>query len=67
VRPQPSDNAVKYDAEVTIKFYFMLEADDDVQAEELATYEWQDNLYHGEIQNVVVDMVEEDDEEEEEE
>ena len=67
MRPQPSDNAVKYDAEVTIKFYFMLEADDDVQAEELATYEWQDNLYHGEIQNVVVDMVEEDDEEEEEE
>jgi hypothetical protein len=37
-----------------------------MQASDLATYEWQDNLYHGEIQNVVVDMVEEEDEEGEE-
>jgi len=63
VRPQPSDDAVQYEAEVTVKFYFTLEADDDIQASDLATYEWQDNLYHGEIQNVVVDMVEQDDEE----
>ena len=67
MRPQPSDDAVQYEAEVTVKFYFTLEADDDMQASDLATYEWQDNLYHSEIQNVVVDMVEEDDEEEEEE
>ena len=63
MRPQPSDDAVQYEAEVTVKFYFTLEADDDIQASDLATYEWQDNLYHGEIQNVVVDMVEQDDEE----
>jgi hypothetical protein len=63
VRPQPSDDAVQYEAEVTVKFYFTLEADDDMQASDLATYEWQDNLYRGEIQNVVVDMVESDDEE----
>ena len=63
MRPQPSDDAVQYEAEVTVKFYFTLEADDDMQASDLATYEWQDNLYRGEIQNVVVDMVESDDEE----
>jgi len=62
VRPQPSDNAVQYEAEVTVKFYFTLEADDDMQAEELATYEWQDNLYHGEIQKIVVDAIEEEEE-----
>ena len=66
MRPQPSDDAVQYEAEVTVKFYFTLEADDDMQASDLATYEWQDNLYRGEIQNVVVDMVESDDMEEEE-
>lgn len=62
MRPQPSDDAVQYEAEVTVKFYFTLEADDDVQASELATYEWQDNLYRGEIQKVVVDMIEEEEE-----
>jgi hypothetical protein len=67
VRPQPSDEAVQYEAEVTVKFYFTLEADDDMQASDLATYEWQDNLYHGEIQDVVVDMIESDEEEGEEE
>lgn len=67
MRPQPSDEAVQYEAEVTVKFYFTLEADDDMQASDLATYEWQDNLYHGEIQDVVVDMIESDEEEGEEE
>lgn len=62
MRPQPSDDAVQYEAEVTVKFYFTLEADDDMQASELATYEWQDNLFHGEIRKVVVDMVEEEEE-----
>lgn len=61
-KPVPSDDAVQYEAEVTVKFFFTIEADDDIQAEDIATYEWEDNLYHAEIQNVRVDMIEEDDE-----
>jgi hypothetical protein len=62
-RPIPSDNAVTYDAAVTITFYFTLEADDDMQAEELASYEWQDNLYRGEIGEIYVEMIEDDSDE----
>jgi len=63
-RPIPSDEAVTYDASVTITFYFQLEADDDIMAEDLASYEWQDNLYHGEIDKIRVEMAEEDDSDE---
>ena len=59
-RPEPSDEAVQYTAEVTVKFYFEIEADDDIQAEDIASYDWQEYLYRGEIQNIRVDMVEED-------
>lgn len=62
-RPMASDDAVLYEAEVTVKFHFIVEADDDIQAEDIATYDWQDNLYHAEIQKVRVDIIEEDDEE----
>lgn len=63
-KPVPSDDAVQYEAEVTVKFFFTLEADDDIQAEDLATYEWEDNLYHAEIQHVRVEMIEEDEDDE---
>jgi len=62
-RPIPSDKAVTYDAAVTMTFYFTLEADDDMQAHELASYEWQDNLYRGEINDIYVEMIEDDSDE----
>jgi hypothetical protein len=63
MRPQPSDDAVMYNVEVTMKFYFEVEADDDMQAEEIATYAWQDNIYRGEVHKVKVEMKEEDEDE----
>jgi len=64
-RPIPSDEAVQYNAAVTMTFYFTLLADDDVQAYELAGYEWQDNIYRGELNDIHVEMIEEDDDSEE--
>ena len=63
MRPQPSDDAVTYDVEVTVKFMFELQADDDIQAEELAAYEWEENLYRGSIEKIRVEMMEEEEEE----
>lgn len=60
-KPQPSDDAVMYEVEVTVKFMFELEADDDMQAEILATYEWEDNLYRGEILDTRVEVMEQED------
>lgn len=57
-RPIPSDEAVQYDAAVTITFHFTLHADDDIQAHELASYEWQDNIYRGEISDIYVEEIE---------
>ena len=62
-KPIPSDDAVQYEVEVTVKFHFTIEADDDMQAEDIASYEWEDNLFHAEIQKIRVDMIEEDEEE----
>ena len=59
-KPQPTDDAVEYEAEVTVTFRFQVFADDDAMAEELASYEWEDNLWHAEIDKIRVDMVEED-------
>lgn len=61
MRPQPSDDAVTYDVEVTVKFMFELQADDDIQAEELAAYEWEENLYRGSIERIRVEVTEDDD------
>jgi hypothetical protein len=63
MRPQPSDDAVTYEVEVTVKFMFELQADDDMQAEDLAAYEWEDNLYRGSIEKIRVEMMEEDEDE----
>jgi hypothetical protein len=63
MRPQPSDDAVTYEVEVTVKFMFELQADDDMQAEDLAAYEWEDNLYRGSIEKIRVEMMEEEEEE----
>lgn len=59
-KPIPEGDTVQYDAEVTIKFRFIVEAEDDIQADKIAMYEWQDNLYRGEIEHVHVEMIEED-------
>lgn len=63
MRPQPSDDAVTYDVEVTVKFMFELQADDDIQAEDLAAYEWEEHLYRGSIEKIRVEMMEEDEDE----
>lgn len=63
MRPQPSDDAVTYEVEVTVKFMFELQADDDMQAEDLASYEWEEHLYRGSIEKIRVEMMEEDEDE----
>lgn len=60
-KPIPQGDTATYDAVVTVRFYFQVEAEDDIQADTIATYEWQDNLYRGEIHHVSVELVEEDD------
>jgi hypothetical protein len=66
-KPIPQGDTAQYDAEVTVIFHFSVEAEDDIQAETIATYEWQDNLYHGEIHRVRVDIIQDDDEDDSEE
>ena len=63
MRPQPSDDAVTYEVEVTVKFMFELQAEDDMQAEDLASYEWEEHLYRGSIEKIRVEMMEEEEEE----
>ena len=64
-KPIPTGDTAQYEAEVTIKFHFLVDAEDDIQADKIAMYEWQDNLYRGEIEHVSVNIVEEEEEEEE--
>lgn len=65
MKPQPSDDAVYYEAEVTVRFTFQVLADDDVMAEEIASYEWEENTYLGSIEDIMVEMIEEDEEDDE--
>ena len=62
-KPQPTEDAVEYEAEVTVTFRFQVYADDDMMADELASYEWEDNTWHGEIDRIRVEMVEQEDDE----
>ena len=57
------DDNVEYDATVTVTFRFKLEAQDDVSAERNAAIEWQNNLYHSEIEDIWVEMIEDDSDE----
>ena len=57
------DDFVEYDATVTVTFRFKLEAQDDVSAERNAAIEWQNNLYHSEIEDIWVEMIEDDSDE----
>ena len=59
MKPQPSDDAVYYDAEVTVTFNFQVLADDDFMAEEIASYEWEENTFKSSIDNIMVEMIEE--------
>jgi hypothetical protein len=52
------DDNVEYDATVTVTFRFKLEAQDDTSAERNAAIEWQNNLYHSEIEDIWVEMIE---------
>jgi hypothetical protein len=54
------DDNVEYDATVTVTFRFKLEAQDDYDAEKKAAIEWQNNLYHSEIEDIWVEMIEDD-------
>lgn len=58
------DDFVEYDATVTVTFRFKLDAQDDESAERNAAIEWQNNLYHSEIEDIWVEMIEEDDSDE---
>lgn len=57
------DDFVEYDATVTVTFRFKLEAQDDESAERNAAIEWQNNLYHSEIEDIWVEMIEDDSDE----
>jgi hypothetical protein len=57
------DDNVEYDATVTVTFRFKLEAQDDYAAEKNAAIEWQNNLYHSEIEDIWVEMIEDDSDE----
>ena len=67
MKPQPSEDAVYYDAEVTVTFNFQVLADDDFMAEEIASYEWEENTFKSSIDNIMVEMIEEEEYEGEEE
>lgn len=67
MKPQPSDDAVYYDAEVTVTFTFQVLADDDFMAEEIASYEWEENTFRSSIDSIMVEMTEEEEYKEEEE
>ena len=67
MKPQPSDDAVYYDAEVTVTFTFQVLADDDMMADEIASYEWEENTFRGSIDNISVEASQEEEYEDEEE
>ena len=52
------DDFVEYDATVSVTFRFKLNALDDESAERNAAIEWQNNLYHSEIEDIWVEMIE---------
>ena len=62
MKPQPSDDAVWYDVEVTVTFNFQVLADDDMMADEIASYEWEDNTFRSTIDSIMVEMIDEEDE-----
>jgi hypothetical protein len=63
MKPQPSDDAVWYDVEVTVTFNFQVLADDDMMADEIASYEWEDNTFTSTIDSIMVEMIDEEDDE----
>lgn len=67
MKPQPSEDAVYYDVEVTVTFNFQVLADDDIMAEEIASYEWEENTFRSSIDNIMVEAVEEEEYNDEEE
>jgi len=58
-RPTPSEDAVPYNVEVWVKFDFEIEADDDIQAEEIASYDWEEYKYRSTIEKIRVEAYEE--------
>ena len=58
-RPIPSEDAIPYNVEVWVKFDFEIEADDDVQAEEIASYDWEEYKYRSTIEKIRVEAYEE--------
>ena len=58
-RPIPSEDAIPYNVEVWVKFDFEIEADDDIQAEEIASYDWEEYKYRSTIEKIRVEADEE--------
>jgi hypothetical protein len=58
-RPIPSEDAIPYTAEVWVKFEFEIEADDDMQAEVIASYDWEEYNYRSTIEKIRVEADEE--------
>ena len=57
-RPIPSEDAIQYNVQVWVKFDFEIEADDDIQAEEIASYDWEDYKYRSTIERIRVEAEE---------
>ena len=55
-RPTPSEDAVPYNVQVWVKFDFEIEADDDWQAEKIASYDWEDYKYRSTIEQIRVQV-----------
>jgi len=58
-RPTPSEYAIPYNVEVWVKFDFEIEADDDIQAEEIASYDLEEYKYRSTIEKIRVEAYEE--------
>ena len=54
-RPIPSEDAIPYTVDVLVRFQFEIEADDDVQAEEIASYDWEEYKYRSTIERIKVE------------
>ena len=57
--PRPiSENPLDYEVEVVVKFNFIVSADSQEQAEDIATYEWEENTFQSTIESVWAEALE---------
>lgn len=54
-RPIPSSlNPKEYEVEVLVRFAWVVEADDEQQAEEIASYDYAEHAFHATIEDIDV-------------